>query len=161
MRWWSNYPSCRRLRVSLANLIAAYSVSDPSHIRYGQHLTADEVNELITPSKDTLLLMEGWLYRHGITAKKIDYSPACDWITLRLPISIAEDLLQSIQSSSTKEASHSPFERQSGHYPNTCMPISNTSNLRALPLRAHSRWTYHARWTPMWRTPMINQKLRT
>lgn len=69
-------------------------VSDPSHLRYGQHLTAGEVNELITPSKNTLSLVEEWLYGHSITAEKIHYSPAFDWITLRVPISIAEDLLQ-------------------------------------------------------------------
>ncbi len=69
-------------------------MSDPSHSRYGQYLTAHEVKELITPSKNTISLVEEWLHRHGITAEKIDYSPAFDWITLRLPVSIVEDLLQ-------------------------------------------------------------------
>ena len=38
--------------------------------------------------------MEEWLHGHGITAEKSEYSPALDWITLHLPISIAENLLQ-------------------------------------------------------------------
>jgi tripeptidyl-peptidase-1 len=31
-----------------------YEVSDPSHSRYGQHLTIDEVNELVRPTDDAL-----------------------------------------------------------------------------------------------------------
>lgn len=106
------------LRGSLADLVVVHSVSDPSHSRYGQYLTADEVNELITPSKNTLSLVEEWLHGHGITAEKIDYSPALDWIALHLPISIAEDLLQTKYS----EFWHEESERTAIRAPEWSLP---------------------------------------
>ena len=75
-------------------MVVLFSVSDPSHVHYGQYLNANDVNELVTPSKGTLALVEEWLHGHGITADKKDYSPVLDWITLQLSIGVAEDLLQ-------------------------------------------------------------------
>ncbi|TVY20310.1 Tripeptidyl-peptidase SED2 [Lachnellula arida] len=66
---------------------------DPSHTRYGQYLTADEVSDLIRPSEDTLLLVQEWIEQSGIGAEKIVFSPASDWITMDLSVSDAEMLL--------------------------------------------------------------------
>lgn len=70
-----------------------YEVSDPSHRRYGQHLTIDEVNELVKPTEDALELVHEWLAEHGIDASQLKYSPARDWIAVRLPVSHIERLL--------------------------------------------------------------------
>ena len=69
-------------------------MSDPSHVRYGHYLSADEVHDLIKPSQMTISLVQGWLSGHGISAEDVDWSPASDWFTLHLPINMAQQLLQ-------------------------------------------------------------------
>ncbi|KAF2020370.1 subtilisin-like protein [Aaosphaeria arxii CBS 175.79] len=68
-----------------------YEVSDPEHERYGQHLSADEVNELVKPTKKTSDLVHEWLYENGI--EDLHYSAAKDWITIHVPVELAERLL--------------------------------------------------------------------
>ena len=60
---------------------------------YGQHLSTDEVNELVTPSQDSLKLVQDWLREHGISAAKLKYSTAKDWISVKVPVKSAEELL--------------------------------------------------------------------
>ena len=86
--------TCDFIKRSLVDLPFVNPVSNPSHTRYGQYLTAQEVNDLITPSNDTLFLVEQWLLEHGITIDEMRYSPALDWITLDLPIGVVDELLQ-------------------------------------------------------------------
>lgn len=38
-----------------------YEVSDPSHSRYGQHLSEDEVHELVAPPSHAISAVEDWL----------------------------------------------------------------------------------------------------
>jgi tripeptidyl-peptidase-1 len=67
-------------------------VSDPSHERYGQHLTAAEVADIVRPDAESINQVHAWLAEHGIS--DIDYSPAKDWISIAIPIEKAEELLQ-------------------------------------------------------------------
>ena len=68
------------------------TVSDPSHPRYGQHLSAEQVNSLVEPTPETLEAVHSWLEENGIEKHKCGYSPAKDWINIRLSIAEAEDL---------------------------------------------------------------------
>ena len=68
-------------------------VSIPSHPRYGQHLTEDEVNELIKPQDDTTDLVHQWLQENGVDRAKLSYNKAKDWVKLSLPVSEIERLL--------------------------------------------------------------------
>lgn len=68
-------------------------VSDPDHARYGQHLSADEVDELVAPSSETHDLVHDWLRESGIDTTKIAYSSARDWVIVHLPIEAVEDLI--------------------------------------------------------------------
>ncbi|PVH92703.1 tripeptidyl-peptidase 1 precursor [Periconia macrospinosa] len=68
-----------------------YEVSDPDHERYGQHLSADEVNELVKPCQETSDLVHEWLRENGV--EHMSYSSAKDWINIRIPIEFAERLL--------------------------------------------------------------------
>ncbi|KAF2964890.1 hypothetical protein GQX73_g8713 [Xylaria multiplex] len=68
-----------------------YEVSDPASAKYGQHLSADEVEELVKPTKETSDLVHQWLGDHGIVPES--YSAARDWITVSLPIGEIEKLL--------------------------------------------------------------------
>ncbi|KAF8262584.1 subtilisin-like protein [Lactarius quietus] len=45
---------------------ALYEVSDPSHPRYGAHLTREKVAELAAPHPHTLDLVRAWLIHHNV-----------------------------------------------------------------------------------------------
>ncbi|KAI2463933.1 tripeptidyl-peptidase 1 precursor [Annulohypoxylon bovei var. microspora] len=68
-----------------------YEVSDPDHPRYGQHLSAGDVKELVKPTDETLDLVHEWLQANGVTPS--GYSSAKDWITVSLPVGTIERLL--------------------------------------------------------------------
>ncbi|TFK66565.1 tripeptidyl peptidase A [Pluteus cervinus] len=70
-----------------------YEVSDPNHSRYGQHLSKEEVEELVAPHPESLNAVNEWLASHGIQEEDISHSPARDWITLTIPIGLAEKML--------------------------------------------------------------------
>ncbi|KAH8810379.1 subtilisin-like protein [Flagelloscypha sp. PMI_526] len=69
-----------------------YEVSDPSHERYGKHLSMAEVHELVAPHPDHLDSAKSWLAAHGLT--DMTFTPASDWIHVTLPIREAEELLK-------------------------------------------------------------------
>ncbi|ORY57900.1 tripeptidyl-peptidase 1 precursor [Pseudomassariella vexata] len=68
-----------------------YEVSDPDHHRYGQHLSADAVTELVKPTEETWGLVHEWLEDHGIVPSS--YSSSKDWLMVALPVSAVESLL--------------------------------------------------------------------
>ena len=67
-------------------------ISDPSHARYGQHLSAAEIHDIVSPSSDSVELVHAWLLEHNITNAVL--SPAKDWFSVVVPIGKAEQLLQ-------------------------------------------------------------------
>ncbi|KAJ3923716.1 subtilisin-like protein [Lentinula edodes] len=70
-----------------------YEVSDPSHSRYGQHLSKEEVEALVAPHPESLALVTDWLVSHGIGEQDMTRSPAQDWITITVPVRVAEKML--------------------------------------------------------------------
>ncbi|KAI4606925.1 hypothetical protein J4E83_009836 [Alternaria metachromatica] len=70
-----------------------HEVSDPDHARYGHHLSADEVDELVAPSSETHDLVHEWLAESGIDTSNLGYSSAKDWVIVHLPIEMVESLL--------------------------------------------------------------------
>jgi len=78
-------------------------VSDPSHSRYGQHLSVEEVKDLVKPDEETLELVHEWLYDNGIL--NVNYSPAKDWIHIYIDVESAERLL---------DTKYSVFEHDDG-----------------------------------------------
>lgn len=67
------------------------AVSDPYHLRYGQHLSADEVNDLVKPTEEADRLAREWLGDHGI--HDFGYSSSHDWLLITVPVYLAEALL--------------------------------------------------------------------
>ncbi|KAH9482944.1 Tripeptidyl-peptidase sed3 [Psilocybe cubensis] len=80
----SNFPS---LEMHL------YEVSDPEHERYGQYLSKEEVEALITPPAESLQSVDEWLSGLGISEGDLTRSPAKDWIMVTLPVSRVEQML--------------------------------------------------------------------
>lgn len=70
-----------------------HQVSDPSHDRYGQHLSQQEVHSLLKPTGSTSNLIQDWLSDHDIDPSHCQFSSAGDWITLTLPVAQVEHLL--------------------------------------------------------------------
>ena len=73
-----------------------YEVSDPQHARYGQHLSKQEVEALITPHEESISSVDEWLLSHGIDINDLVRSPAKDWVTVRVPVSLAEAMLNTV-----------------------------------------------------------------
>lgn len=70
-----------------------YEVSDPSHSRYGAHLSKEEVDTLVAPHPDSSALTESWLLHHGIQPSSCHRSSSGDWLTIPVPIEQAERML--------------------------------------------------------------------
>lgn len=71
-------------------------VSDPSHARHGQYLSAVEVQELVAPADETIELVKNWLLEHKITAAELN--PAGDSFLVNLPVEKIEELLDTTYS---------------------------------------------------------------
>ncbi|KXT00433.1 hypothetical protein AC578_1921 [Pseudocercospora eumusae] len=70
-------------------------VSDPSHHRYGKHLTAAEVQDIVRPSQESQDLVKSWLEDHGMSGH---CNPANDFIHVATSIEKAEALLNTTYS---------------------------------------------------------------
>jgi len=73
-----------------------YEVSDPAHLRYGQHLSKSEVEALVAPHPESLDLVDKWLGTFGVDEDSLERSPARDWVTLKVPVSLAEMMLDTV-----------------------------------------------------------------
>ena len=73
-----------------------YEVSDPAHERYGQHLSKSEVEALVAPHPESLKLVNEWLSSFGVDEDSLVRSPARDWVTLKVPVSLAEKMLDTV-----------------------------------------------------------------
>ncbi|OBZ73692.1 putative tripeptidyl-peptidase SED2 [Grifola frondosa] len=67
---------------------ALFEVSDPTHEKYGQHLSKAEVGSPCRASPDSVELVESWLLAHGLDAASSQRSPGGDWITNSLTLLI-------------------------------------------------------------------------
>lgn len=71
-------------------------ISDPLHERYGDHLSKEQVEELVTPHPNSVVAVHEWLASYGIRNKACHQSPAGDWITVYVPVSQAEKMLSTV-----------------------------------------------------------------
>ena len=71
-------------------------ISDPFHERYGEHLSKEEVEELVAPHPSSLDAVREWLASHGIRSEACHQSPAGDWVTVHVPVAQAEEMLGTV-----------------------------------------------------------------
>ena len=74
-----------------------YEVSDPDHERYGQHLSKTEVEALVAPHQESVDLVNEWLRTFDINEESLVRSPAGDWVTLTVPVRLAEEMLDTVR----------------------------------------------------------------
>ncbi|KAF8258682.1 subtilisin-like protein [Lactarius quietus] len=73
---------------------ALYQVSTPGHSKYGQHLSKEQVAELVAPHPDTLNLVHSWLDYSGIPLSSISVTHGGNTLKLTgVPLSQANDFL--------------------------------------------------------------------
>ena len=70
-----------------------YEVSSPTHHRYRQHLSKEEVDDLVRPDEEASALVTEFLQDHGISKEQCKYSSAGDWISVALPVTQVEKML--------------------------------------------------------------------
>lgn len=68
-----------------------FEVSDPDHANYGQHLTVDEVTELLTVPEDRTTRVRDFFLNSGATSAEMH--PNRDSITVQMPVSAVEATL--------------------------------------------------------------------
>ena len=73
-----------------------YEVSDPTHPRYGEHLSKGEVEDLVSPHPNSLRAVNAWLSEFNLKEDDITRSPAKDWVVLAIPVSLAEKMLNTV-----------------------------------------------------------------
>ncbi|EMD32617.1 hypothetical protein CERSUDRAFT_118652 [Gelatoporia subvermispora B] len=88
-----------------------YEVSDPYHERYGAHLSKEEVDALVAPHPDSIDLVTEWLMSHGISEDSMGLSPAQDWVVIKVPVGLAEKMLNTEYHVWSHEASNSSLVR--------------------------------------------------
>lgn len=69
----------------------ALELSNPSHVRYGQYMSASDIRDLIAPPAETIDMVRDWLSEHEITDAVL--SPTRDSFSVSLPVEKAEELL--------------------------------------------------------------------
>ncbi|TFK52035.1 subtilisin-like protein [Heliocybe sulcata] len=74
-------------------ITSLYEVSDPDHERYGQHLSKEQVEELVKPHPDSVDVVEEWLEHHGVQVADTHRSAGGDWIKLIVTVDQAERML--------------------------------------------------------------------
>ena len=71
-------------------------ISDPFHARYGEHLSKEDVEELVAPHASSVDAVHEWLESHGVPKEACHQSPAGDWVSLSLPVAQAEKMLGTV-----------------------------------------------------------------
>lgn len=70
--------------------------SDPFHERYGNYLSVEEVNSLAAPHQQSVDAVEGWLASHGFLNEDFVRSPANDWVKVKVPVQVAELMMNAV-----------------------------------------------------------------
>ncbi|OCH92966.1 tripeptidyl peptidase A [Obba rivulosa] len=92
-----------------------YEVSDPFHERYGAHLSKEEVDALVAPHSESVELVTEWLTSHGLSEGSMSRSPAQDWVTVKVPVSLAEKMLDTEYHVWSHEASNASLVRTTSY----------------------------------------------
>jgi len=71
-------------------------ISDPSHSRYGQHLSKAEVEGLVAPKQESITFVDDWLASFDLGQNDLSRSPAGDWVIVNVPVCVAEKMLNTV-----------------------------------------------------------------
>ena len=72
------------------------SYSDPDHPRYGEHLSKEEVKELVSPHPVSVDTIQRWFIDHGFDKEELIVPPTRDGLKVVVPVSKAEQMLNTV-----------------------------------------------------------------
>lgn len=90
------------------------AVSMPSSPRYGQHLTNDEVHELVAPRSEDIDAVMSFLASHGAEGRRL--TPNGDIIGATVPVPLAEKMLAAKYQALRHDDSNTTVHRATGGY---------------------------------------------
>lgn len=70
-----------------------YEISDPESSRWTDHLTKEQVEELIAPHPTSITLVDDYLTSHGIDVSAAERTPAKDYVIVTVTVAQAEKLM--------------------------------------------------------------------
>jgi tripeptidyl-peptidase-1 len=68
-----------------------YDISTPQHALYGQHLSREELKDLVKPAEESTAAVLNWLRTAGISEEDIEEDG--EWVNFKATVSKASDLL--------------------------------------------------------------------
>ncbi|KAH9167586.1 subtilisin-like protein [Lactarius sanguifluus] len=68
---------------------ALYEVSDPEHLRYGAHLSKEQVAEVVAPHPDTFDLISSWLEHYDIPSSSTSMTLGGNWLRV-IDVSVSQ-----------------------------------------------------------------------
>lgn len=71
-----------------------FEISTPSHPRYGQFMTQEEIARRLSPSADKVKIVTDFLNNHGVAAENIVINKYRDMINVEMPAKIANKMFQ-------------------------------------------------------------------
>ncbi|KAJ7734044.1 subtilisin-like protein [Mycena maculata] len=89
-----------------------YQISNPSHERYGQHLSNKQIEGLVAPRPESIDAVNEWLASHGIGGGDVGRSPAGDGLTIKIPVLLAEKMLDT----SSRPSKYHVWKHTGGEY---------------------------------------------
>jgi tripeptidyl-peptidase-1 len=90
------------------------AVSDPRSERYGKHLTNDEVHRMVAPLPEDVATVKAFLQSHGV--RGIEATPNADFISAKVPVRLAEQMLQAKYEVMHHQASNTTLHRTISGY---------------------------------------------
>jgi len=70
------------------------TVSDPASAAYGQHLTTNQVSDLVKPELSSVVAVLSWLDAAGVDTSTVEATRTGDFISVVVPVATAEQLLE-------------------------------------------------------------------
>ncbi|RFU28816.1 hypothetical protein B7463_g7521, partial [Scytalidium lignicola] len=86
-----------RIALSQSNMHLAHDrlmeISDPRSEKYGQHMSAQDVGKLFSPSQESVDKVREWLHDSGIDLQRHEVSPGRGWLKFEAVVDELESLL--------------------------------------------------------------------
>ncbi|KAK4048278.1 hypothetical protein OIO90_005897 [Microbotryomycetes sp. JL221] len=95
------------------------SIAHPDSVTYGKHWTKDQVRDFFAASDESTRAVRSWLIEEGL--EEVELSHSKTWLTVKVPLSKAEQLLA---------AKYHSFEHESGEQRIACDSYSVPAHIR-------------------------------
>lgn len=119
----------------LTNILV--EISDPTNPKYGQHLTKDQVDALVAPTKEATTAVNNFVFQHGVSCNPSGSAA----LVCQVPVAVAEEMLAVEYHNFVHVETGAAFVRANTHYtvPASVAPhldlVSPTNRLPGIRIR--------------------------